>query len=80
MVLQKTLRLPVVKREVHVDYLGATLLVGGVSLLLVWVSLAGSQFGWLSATSVSLVAVGLVVLALAVFVEARVAREPVIPL
>ena len=33
-VLQKTLHLPVVKREVHIDYLGATLLVGGVSMLL----------------------------------------------
>src|SRR4249919_2942918 len=40
-VLQKTLHLPVVKREVHIDYLGATLLVGGVSIFLVWVSLGG---------------------------------------
>ena len=48
-VLQKTLHLPVVTREVHIDYLGATLLVGGVSLLLVWVSLAGNQFDWISA-------------------------------
>ena len=47
-VLQKTLHLPVIKREVHIDYLGATLLVGGVSLLLVWVSLAGNQFDWIS--------------------------------
>jgi len=77
-VLQKTLRLPVLTREVHIDYLGATLLVGGVSLLLVWVSLAGNQFEWLSATSVSLVAVGVVVLALAIVVEVRVAREPII--
>ena len=42
-VLQKTLHLPVIKREVHIDYLGATLLMGGVSLLLVWVSLAGNR-------------------------------------
>ena len=79
-VLQKTLHLPVVKREVHVDYLGATLLVAGVSVLLVWVSLAGSQFAWTSGTSALLVAAGLVVVALAVYVEARVAREPVVPL
>ena len=50
-VLQKTLHLPVVRREVHIDYLGATLLVAGVSVLLVWVSLAGNQFDWTSATS-----------------------------
>ena len=40
-VLQKTLRLPVVKRDVTIDYLGAFLLVGGVSILLIWVSLGG---------------------------------------
>src|SRR5687768_15477929 len=75
-VLQKTLHLPVVKREVHIDYLGATLLVGGVSLLLVWVSLAGNQFAWGSSISIALVLAGLAVLAAAVFVEMRVAREP----
>ena len=79
-VLQKTLRIPVVKREVHIDYLGATLLVGGVSLLLVWVSLAGSQFGWTSTTSIALVLGGLVVVAAAVYVEIKVARDPIIPM
>ena len=79
-VLQKTLHLPTIRREVHIDYLGATLIVGGVSILLVWVSLAGSQFGWTSATSVAMILAGLVVLAAAIFVEARVAVEPIIPL
>ena len=79
-VLQKTLRLPVVKREVHVDYLGALLLVGGVSVLLVWVSLGGQQFDWVSSTSAVLVVASLVVLAAAVYVEARVAVDPVVPL
>src|SRR3954447_20938321 len=78
--LQKTLHLPVVRREVHIDYLGATLIVGGVSLLLVWVSLAGNQFAWSSGTSYGLIVLGLAVLAAAVFVEAKVAREPIIPL
>ena len=79
-VLQKTLHLPVIKREVHIDYLGATLLVGGVSLLLVWVSLAGNQFDWISGTSGGLVAAGFVVLVAAIYVEAQVAHEPIIPL
>jgi EmrB/QacA subfamily drug resistance transporter len=79
-VLQKTLHLPVVKREVHIDYLGATLIVGGVSLLLVWVSLAGNQFGWVSGTSLGLIVAGLLVLAAAIYVEMKVAREPVIPM
>lgn len=78
-VLQKTLHLPVVRRKVTIDYLGAGLIVGGVSTLLVWVSLAGNEYAWGSATSLSLVALGLVTLAVAVFVEIKVAVEPVIP-
>lgn len=79
-VLQKTLRLPVVKREVSIDYLGAILLVGGVSLLLVWVSLGGQQFDWISTTSGLLLAGSLLVVAAAIYVEARVATDPVVPL
>jgi len=78
--LQKTLHLPVVKRPVHIDYLGATLLVGGVSTLLVWVSLAGNQFAWKSAETAALVLLGAVLIAAAVYVEAKVAVEPIIPL
>jgi EmrB/QacA subfamily drug resistance transporter len=78
-VLQKTLHLPVVKRQVSVDYLGATLIVGGVSTLLIWVSLAGTQFAWTSLTSYALVVAGLAILAAAVLVETRVADEPIIP-
>ncbi len=79
-VLQKTLHLPVVRREVKVDYLGATLLVAGVSVILVWVSLAGSQFDWVSPASALLVLAGLAIVAAAIYVEARVAVEPMIPL
>ena len=78
-VLQKTLHLPVVRREVHIDYLGAGLIVGGVSTLLVWVSLAGNDFAWGSGTSYSLVALGLALLVAATVVEAKVAKEPIIP-
>ncbi|WP_309136406.1 MDR family MFS transporter [Nocardioides campestrisoli] len=80
-VLQKTLKLPrQPRREVHVDYLGATVIMAGVSLLLIWVSLAGSQFAWTSETSAALVVAGLVLVAAAVFIEIRVAREPIIPM
>ncbi len=78
-VLQKTLHLPVVRREVSIDYLGAGLIVSGVSALLIWVSLAGNDFGWASTTSYLLVTLGVVLLAAAVYVEAKVAREPIIP-
>lgn len=79
-VLQKTLHIPVRRREVKIDYLGAFLLVGGVSLLLVWVSLAGTQFDWVSVTSFGLLLGGMVVVGLAIFVEMRVAAEPVVPM
>jgi EmrB/QacA subfamily drug resistance transporter len=80
-VLQKTLRLPVVKRtDVSIDYLGAFLLVGGVSILLIWVSLGGINFDWISWTSGLLVAAAIGVTAAAIHVEANVAKDPVIPL
>lgn len=78
-VLQRTLRLPVVRREVSIDYLGATLIAAGVSCVLIWTSLAGDSFGWMSAESAILLGSGLAVLGIAVAVEAR-AREPIVPL
>ncbi|MCG5218763.1 MDR family MFS transporter [Streptosporangium sp. KLBMP 9127] len=77
--LQRTLNLPVVRREVKIDYLGAFLITVGVSTLLLWSSLAGNQFEWVSAWSFGLVAGGLVLLVAAVWVESR-AVEPIIPL
>jgi len=79
-VLQKTLHLPVVRREVSIDYVGATLIMAGVSLILVWVSLAGTDFAWVSVTSALMVGGGLALVGIALYVEARVATEPVIPL
>lgn len=79
-VLQKTLHLPVHRGEAHIDYLGAVLIMAGVSTLLIWVSLAGNDFGWTSGTSMTLVVLGLVLVAAALYVEAKVAREPMMPL
>jgi MFS family permease len=79
-VLQKTLNLAVIRREnVKVDYVGATLIAVGVSTLLVWVSFVDSSFGWISWPTFAMVGAGLIILAAAVAVEARVA-EPVVPL
>ena len=50
--LQKTLHLPVDHAaRSSIDYLGATLLIGGVCTLLIWVSLAGNEFAWASTVS-----------------------------
>jgi EmrB/QacA subfamily drug resistance transporter len=77
--LQKTLHLPTLKRDVSIDWLGAMLITFGVSVLLVWVSFAGSQYDWVSWQTGAMVAAGVVALVAAVFVESR-AREPIIPL
>ncbi|SDJ87857.1 drug resistance transporter, EmrB/QacA subfamily [Actinopolyspora mzabensis] len=79
LVLGRVLRLPVIKRDVSIDWFGALFLVGGVSLLLAWVSLAGKQFDWLSWATFGFVAGGVLAVILAVFVETRV-REPIVPL
>ncbi|WP_211229202.1 MDR family MFS transporter [Nakamurella lactea] len=77
--LQKTLHLPVVRRKARIDFLGAGLIAGGVSALLIWVSLAGSSFEWISWQSGAFVIGSLVVLAAAIVVENKVA-EPIIPM
>lgn len=78
-VLQRTLHLPTVRREVSIDYAGAVLIAGGLSVLLAWVSLAGSSFAWASVQTAVMVGVGALALVTAVYVEGRVA-EPMIPL
>jgi MFS family permease len=78
-VLQKTLHVPTVKRPVKIDYLGATLIAAGVSILLIWVTFVDNSFGWLSWQSAAMVGAGVAVLAAAWFVEGR-AAEPVVPL
>lgn len=78
--LQLTLHLPKhPKRKVHIDYLGAVLIAGGVSLLLIWVTMAGHEFDWASGTSFAMVGGAAVLLIAAVIVEFKV-PEPIIPL
>lgn len=78
-VLAKTLHLPTVRRTVSIDYLGALLVTSGVSVLLIWVSLAGTRFAWQSSTTTWMVTMGVVLLLAFVYVESRV-EEPIIPL
>ncbi|MET9292238.1 MFS transporter [Streptomyces sp. NPDC003077] len=79
-VLQKTLKLPVVKREgVKVDWAGAFFISAAVSLLLVWVTLAGDKYDWMSWQTFVMVGGAIVLGAIFVFVESK-AKEPIVPL
>jgi MFS family permease len=66
LLLQRTLKLPTIRRNVKVDYLGAFLIMTGVSTLLVWSSLAGHQFAWGSWWTAGLVTAGLAILGVGV--------------
>lgn len=78
-VLQKTLRLPVVKRDVKVDWAGAFFISAAVSLLLIWVTQAGDSYDWISWQTWAMTG-GAVLLGLVfVLVESR-ASDPIIPL
>ncbi|WP_030041878.1 MDR family MFS transporter, partial [Streptomyces resistomycificus] len=78
-VLQKTLHLPVVKREVKVDWSGAFLISAAVSLLLVWVTFAGDKYDWISWQTYAMVGGSVLLGLLFVLVESK-ASEPIIPL
>jgi EmrB/QacA subfamily drug resistance transporter len=78
-VLQKTLHLPVAKRDVKVDWAGAFFITAAASLLLLWVTFADDKYKWLSWQTYTMVAGAIVLGAVFVFVESR-ASEPIIPL
>ncbi|MFD4556037.1 MFS transporter [Streptomyces sp. NPDC058469] len=78
-VLQKTLHLPVVKREVKVDWGGAFFISAAVSLLLVWITFAGDKYDWISWQTYAMVGGSVVLGLLFILVETK-ASEPIIPL
>ncbi|WP_434742590.1 MDR family MFS transporter [Micromonospora sp. SH-82] len=79
-VCTRVLRLvPFTRREHAVDWLGATLLVAGVSSLLLALSWGGNEYAWGSATIVGLFVAGAVLAVLFVVRQAR-AAEPILPL
>ncbi|MER7838481.1 MFS transporter [Streptomyces sp. NPDC096040] len=78
-VLQKTLHLPVLKREVKVDWAGAFFVAAAVSLLLVWVTFAGDKYDWISWQTYAMVGGSIALGLIFILVESK-AKEPIIPL
>lgn len=79
-IVQRTLpaRTPAA-RSVTIDYLGIVLLSAAVSLLLLWVTLAGGSFAWWSVETLLMTGGATLAALLFVVVELR-AREPLVPL
>lgn len=76
--IQRTLHLPAIaKRKVKIDYWGILLLSGGVSLLLIWMSLGGSEFEWASTSSLMMVVGAVLLLAAFILVEIK-SSEPLL--
>jgi len=78
--LQFTLHLPKPQRaKVSIDYFGIVLLAVGVSTLLIWVSMGGSEFEWDSTTSIALAAIAGAAILGFIAVEFFV-KEPIVPM
>ncbi|GAB2710030.1 EmrB/QacA subfamily drug resistance transporter [Microbacterium marinum] len=67
------------EKKVRIDYLGIVLLSAAVSLLLIWVTSAGSSFDWWGVETMLMVGGAIVAAILFVVVEFRSA-EPLVPL
>ncbi|MER5625763.1 MDR family MFS transporter [Streptosporangium sp. NPDC002544] len=78
--LHKTLKVVSVRRpNVKIDYAGATLIAAGVSVLLIWITFVGNSFDWISWQTAVMAGGGILILAVATWVESRVS-EPVVPI
>lgn len=79
LVVMRNLQLPATHRPGRIDYVGAALLVSGVVPLLI-VAEKGREWGWGSTTTVTMLAVSLVSLAIFVPWEHRAGEDAILPL
>ena len=68
-----------VRVEHRVDYVGAAILAASLTCIVLFTSLGGTTFAWRSSESVTLIALGVVLLVVFLLVERR-ASEPILPL
>jgi EmrB/QacA subfamily drug resistance transporter len=73
------LKMPRVRREHSIDYLGAAVIVASVTSILLYTSWAGGEYGWGDPYSLTLLLGGLALAGVFGWVESR-AAEPIIPL
>ncbi|MFZ2228010.1 MAG: MDR family MFS transporter [Candidatus Nanopelagicaceae bacterium] len=73
------LHIPKIKREHSIDYLGAALLVTGVTAILLSIAVYGPQDGWADSRTLTYLAVGAVLSVVFVIWEGK-ATEPILPM
>ena len=78
-VTSAVLKMPVVRRQHKIDYLGAAAIVGAVTSLLLYLDWRGVGYGWTEAGALALLG-GAALLTAAFMVIERRAVEPIIPM
>jgi EmrB/QacA subfamily drug resistance transporter len=78
-VLATNLKLPKVSRPASIDYLGATLLVATISVLVLISIWGGTEYAWSSPQLLGLIAAAVLLTALFLLWERR-AKDPIVPL
>ena len=79
LITSAVLHIPKIKRDHSIDYLGAVLMVGAVTLVLLSLAVYGPQNGWTDSRTISYLTVGLILTVLFLQWEKR-AKEPILPL
>ncbi len=73
------LKMPVIKRKVSIDYLGALTIVVAVTSLILYLEWRGKDYGWSEGWALALLITAVAGVAIFYFVEQR-AEEPIIPM
>lgn len=69
----------IIDKLYRIDYLGTFLLILGLVVLLLPLTLGGTDWAWNAPQTIALFIVGFAILAVFVYVELKIAKEPVIP-
>ncbi len=73
------LKMPVIKREHKIDYLGALAIVGAVTSFLLYLEWRGRDYGWAEGGALALLGAAVALTAAFIMIERR-AVEPIIPM